>query len=152
MPDTMYSTASNSALISVRIPASFFLPMMISFGHFILQSMPENSLSALQTASPARGVIAETSDGAIFGLSRNENITLSSRLAVHCLPSLPLPETCSRAATTVPFSQPSAPSVLRYSFVEPTVSRTMIFLPMTFVCKSDLSEAEFRCFGDDSSL
>ena len=52
--------------------------MMISFGHFIRQSSPVNSLIALQTARPARGVIDDTSDGAIFGLNKNENVMLSS--------------------------------------------------------------------------
>lgn len=54
--------------------------MMISFGHFIRQSSPVNSLIALQTARPARGVIDDTSDGAIFGLNKNEKVMLSSFL------------------------------------------------------------------------
>ena len=109
----MYSTASNSALISVRMPQSFFLPTMISFGHLMRQSSPVKLRSALQTASPASGVTAPASAGAIFGRSSTENITFSSFLFCQVLPILPLPLTCSRAAATAPLLQPFAPRIFR---------------------------------------
>lgn len=91
VPMVACSATSGSTLVSIGVPADFFLPVVVSFNRFVQRSDPIGSLVTLRATDPTEKIVSSASSKTVFNLGGGRGIVLSSFFTFRALPDLPLP-------------------------------------------------------------
>ena len=150
MPTTTWCTRSRSALISVKMPATFLPSTSTSFGH-LSAGTTSNCTSASATATPAASVSGGTRCGASGGRSTTEKYKLDPGGECQRRPSRPRPRVCSSATTTAPAGAPARAHAAASSLVDSTDGRCRHARPSHAVVSRAATTSALSASGSASS-